>query len=457
LSTVQKTEQFTANFVDIEYVNPLFSKCKVKVLYTGDNRNNSSFTKDVVESALPSIYNIPIVGEFVEKQEDFGGHGGKIEISDDEIKFVQTTKPYGVVPESAEVYWETHEDNGVEHEYLIVDGCYLWTGRYEEAQSVIENGKGQSMEIEVSSGDFNNDDVFEITSFNFSALCILGDETEPCFEGANVTSSFNLNKEDFKNQFNQMIKELKFSLEDQSDKGGEKMGDKFKKVYELSHSDVRSKLYQQLDATLSDNQFSWIVDVYESYFIVEIETLSDEKFDWKFYKYDFNKTEGDEVEISFDSAVEVQEDRNWVEVSQYETLKEQYEQEKKQAVNKAVGEVQTEMTELQGNYQTLEEEVKNLREFKQSKQDEERKESEKELFERFTKALDEEDISDLKEKASDYSLEELETQLYVLVGKKKANFSAPTKKKSDMVKVKVEEDEDVEPKPYGGLVEKYKN
>ncbi len=65
------------------------------------------------------------------------------------------------------------------------------------------------MEIEVSSGDFNNDDVFEITSFNFSALCILGDETEPCFEGANVTSSFNLNKEDFKNQFNQMIKELK--------------------------------------------------------------------------------------------------------------------------------------------------------------------------------------------------------------------------------------------------------
>ncbi len=68
MSTVQKTEQFTANFVDIEYVNPLFSKCKVKVLYTGDNRNNSSFTKDVVESALPSIYNIPIVGEFVEKQ-----------------------------------------------------------------------------------------------------------------------------------------------------------------------------------------------------------------------------------------------------------------------------------------------------------------------------------------------------------------------------------------------------
>jgi len=452
LSTVQKTEQFTANFVDIEYVNPLFSKCKVKVLYTGDNRNNSSFTKDVIETALPSIFNIPIVGEFVEQQEDFGGHGGKIEISEDEIKFVQTTKPYGVVPESAEVYWETFEDNGVEHEYLVVDGCYLWTGRYEEAQSVIENGKGQSMEIEVESGEFNNNDVFEITSFNFSALCILGDEVEPCFEGANVTSSFNLNKEDFKQQFNQMIKELKFSLEDQSNKGGEKMGDKMKKVFELSHSDIRSKLYQQLDATLSENQFSWIVDVYESYFIVEIETMDDEKFDWKFYKYDFTKNENDEVEINLDSPVEVQEDRNWVEVSQYESLKQQYEEEK----NQEVGKVQTELEELQTQYQNLEEETNDLREFKQNKQTEERQVAEEELFEKFSKTLEEDDIKELKEKSSDYSLEELETQLYVLVGKKKANFSVTsTKKKPDMVKVKVEEQED-NYVPYGGIIEKYK-
>jgi hypothetical protein len=176
---LSKTLQFDSQISNIEKVNPLFSSCNVRVLYTGVNRNNSSLTKDVVENAIPTIYNIPIVGEFIETKEDFGGHGGKIEISDKGIKFIKTTVPYGIVPESAKVYWEDVEENdGTIHTYMNIEGALLWTGRYEEAAKVIDEGRPQSMEIEVIDGAFTKDKVYEIKDMVFSALCILGEDVE---------------------------------------------------------------------------------------------------------------------------------------------------------------------------------------------------------------------------------------------------------------------------------------
>ncbi|WP_103111008.1 hypothetical protein, partial [Brevibacillus reuszeri] len=209
--------KFNAAISNIKQVNPLFSECNIKVLYAGANRNKSFISKQSVDRALPTIYNIPIVGEFLEKKEDFGTHGGKVEITDQEIKFVQTTKPYGVVPESATIYWQPiAEKDGVVNEYLIIEGAYLWTGRYSEASKVISNSKGQSMEIEIIKGDFNKDKLFVVEDFVFSALCILGDDVEPCFESADITAS-NFSKDDFKHEFTTMLKELKMSLSTDDD------------------------------------------------------------------------------------------------------------------------------------------------------------------------------------------------------------------------------------------------
>lgn len=97
----------------------------------------SIITKDAVEKALPTLKNIPIVGEYSEEIEDYKGHGGKIDL--DSYKYVHTTKPYGVVPESATYEWEEVKGkDGAIREYLTINGCYLWTGRYEEAYDVIE-------------------------------------------------------------------------------------------------------------------------------------------------------------------------------------------------------------------------------------------------------------------------------------------------------------------------------
>jgi hypothetical protein len=99
-----------------------------------------------------SLYNIPIVGEWSEEKGNFLGHGGKIEWDSAGIWFIDTTKPYGVVPSDTAVYWETvkgktgyREDD---KEYLCCDGI-LWYGRYPEVSKVLEDGSNQSMEIHV--------------------------------------------------------------------------------------------------------------------------------------------------------------------------------------------------------------------------------------------------------------------------------------------------------------------
>lgn len=228
---INKNIRFNSEIQKIEKVNPMFSRATIRVLYTGFNRNGSYFSKDSVLKSIDSIYNIPLVGEYIEHADNFGDHGTSLEIKGNEIKLVQSTKPYGLIPESANIYWEdVTETNGIVNEYLVVDGAYLWTGRYEELNTMLEHPFNQSMEIEVVNGNFaviDGRETFNVDEFLFSALCILGIDkdgeghVEPAFESANITT-YSLDKEDFKKQFGQMVAELKFSLE----QGGKKMENK---------------------------------------------------------------------------------------------------------------------------------------------------------------------------------------------------------------------------------------
>ena len=177
----------------------MVSKCQIKVLYVGKNRNGSFISKETAKKMADTLPTCPIVGCYIEKKEDFGDHGEVITIEDDEIKFSCKTKPYGFVAPDAKVWFQKYTDtdefgNDVEHEYLMTEG-YLWTGQFEEAQSVIDNGKGQSMELDNNTldGHWSRDtesglEFFIINDAVFSKLCILGDDVEPCFEGASVTA-----------------------------------------------------------------------------------------------------------------------------------------------------------------------------------------------------------------------------------------------------------------------------
>lgn len=186
-----------------EFQHPDFTKVTVWVATYGENANGSNITKQAFENSISSLYNVPILGEWSESIEDFKGHGGKLEISDDGIKFIETTKAYGVIPENCNPRWE-FDDNGIE--YLVCDGI-LWTGRYPEANKVVENLNNQSMEINVLDFEEDENKIMVINNFNFTGLCILGESTQPCFPSSKVV--YSLNKEDYKKEFAILLEEVK--------------------------------------------------------------------------------------------------------------------------------------------------------------------------------------------------------------------------------------------------------
>ena len=210
-------------------INPLMSKCEIKVLYLGENRNHSYITKEVAADMAKTLRGAPIVGYFKKEEDDFRDHGERVILDDEGVKFECLTKPYGFVSPDAQVWFQKFEDtdefgNVETREYLMTTG-YLWTGQFEEAGLAIKEGRPQSMELdsETLDGHWSTNsktgmDFFIINDAIFSKLCILGEDVEPCFEGASVTApqvstSFTKIDDDFKQTLYTMMQDLKFALE----------------------------------------------------------------------------------------------------------------------------------------------------------------------------------------------------------------------------------------------------
>ncbi|MGL5151619.1 MAG: hypothetical protein ACRC7N_13730, partial [Clostridium sp.] len=84
---------FNGTMSNFEMVNPEFAKVKVYVCYAGKNRNRSEISREVLDEMAKTIYGIPVVAEYDEVNNCFKGHGGKLEVSDEGIDFIQTTVP----------------------------------------------------------------------------------------------------------------------------------------------------------------------------------------------------------------------------------------------------------------------------------------------------------------------------------------------------------------------------
>lgn len=234
-----KILSFNSMVSDYEIINPEFARVKVYVCYDGKNRNNSYIEKDVLQKMSNTIYGIPMVAEYDEDNNCFKGHGGKVEISDEGIEFIQTTVPYGFVdPKTPIFYEEVIELDGItKHNYLCCY-AYLWYKRYPEVESVLRNQEnrriGQSMEINVTSYDIDEDGCCIIKDGYFSALAMLG--VEPCFESACVTSKFSKESDSI---WEEMI--LSFKKYTKNDKEGSIMD----KEYENEELDVTEELNEE--------------------------------------------------------------------------------------------------------------------------------------------------------------------------------------------------------------------
>jgi len=206
--------KFNNDFTQLN--NSEFVEGTALIAYQGDNRNLSDIIELAFTNAMPSLSLIPIVGNWLPEKQNFGGHDIAIEWQGNTLVLKDKTVPYGVVKENHNAQWVELEDNGVIHKYLQAD-VVLWAGRYpEQVQKVIDDGINQSMEISISDFSIKENGNFQINSFEYSALCLLGkdidengevgaDNVEPCFEQASVIiNKYNFN-EQFKSQFNNLL------------------------------------------------------------------------------------------------------------------------------------------------------------------------------------------------------------------------------------------------------------
>lgn len=402
-------------------INPLMSSCEIKVLYLGENRNQSYITKEVATEMAKTLRGAPIVGYYREDKEDFRDHGEKIIFDDEGVKFECLTKPYGFVAPDAKVWFQKFEDtddfgNTVTREYLMTTG-YLWTGQYEEAKLAIDEGRPQSMELDSETLDghwsTNNKtgmDFFIINDAIFSKLCILGEDVEPCFEGANVTApqvstTFTKIDDNFKKTLYTMMQDLKFALE-----GGQNMELEEKSV-ETEEVVATEVVEDSAAATVEENSVE--NDNLEQSVSTEtqdsIEAAQSSQEEYVKSEEDKKEEEEDESDTKEDDTKE-------------DTSDDDDDDEKKKDYEL----IEKELEETKTAYAALEEKYQALVEFKENV-DNEKKDK---LIDSFY-MLSDEDKKDVIENKSNYSLDEIEAKLSVICVRKKVNFDLDDTSKSE--------------------------
>lgn len=405
IATIDSPEFINLQPLDI---NPLMSKCEIKVFYIGENRNQSYISKEVALEMAKTLRGAPIVGYFKEGKDDFVDHGNRMTIDDEGIHFDCLTKPYGFVAPDAQVWFQKFSEtdefgNELEREYLMTTG-YLWTGQFEEAQSVIDEGKPQSMELddETLQGHWAKNtktgmEFFIINDAIVSKLCILGDDVEPCFEGAAITgenttpSKFTLD-DDFKKSLFTMMKELEFALK----------GDNT--VEQLENQNVET------------------TEVVESEFVEQAEDNSVETVEVE-NQENIEDASNSEESTEFEKKDEEDEEASEEEADDSDEDPDDSEDDKEKKVNHSLhtdeeyAELETKFQALQESYTALEAEKEELVNFKNNVEDKQKDE----LIAKFF-MLSDEDKQDVIANKRQYSLEDIESKLAVICYRKKINF-----------------------------------
>jgi len=398
------------NFEVTEQLDERFLKVTITLMHLGENYNGSFFSKEVVLKALPTLANTPILG-YIEPnsqhQEDFSDHRVGLEKVDGEWTLKYLGSAYGVIPENNNARFEVRTgSDGVEREYLVVDGL-LWT-KFEDSTNIFNRDlvKSQSMELSSDYEGYWNDEtkLFHFSKFKFNGACALGFDVNPAMYDANIALKFTyVDWETFKRK----VDEFNLAFHSRSDiildKGGIGTVNKENliKLFSTSKEEIEARGVNFEEISVED-------------LLVKLAEFSAEK-------YSNLETELNTAKEQFTALEATTRDAN----SKLEEVTTQFEA------------VKSEKEQIQEKFTSLENEVKELREFKASKITEERKASEDAVFSKFEKQLTIEEMASVKEAASEMTIEEIEVQLFALVGKKVAatNFSKNDKSEPNKLKI----------------------
>ena len=231
------------------------SKGRCRIFYKYANRNGTYITDEFAEKLLSTIPYTPVKGIYDNFDEDYTDHGNKRSLG----------RIYGIVPENPNLQWEKHlDEDGIEREYACVD-VLIFTALYEEADEIL--GKAQSMEINEPSikgswKSINGRRMFEYTEGSFLGLQVLGEDVEPCFEGAAFFSLYSSLK-----QLVDEIKEYTLKLPEINTGGQSQMFEKLN--FKLSDSEKHNAIWNLINPNYNE-EGGWtieyaICDIYDDY------------------------------------------------------------------------------------------------------------------------------------------------------------------------------------------------
>ena len=422
-----------AIYGNLEKYNEVLTKARCRIFYKYGNRNGTYITDEAAEKLVASLHYVPVKGIYDEDDEDFTDHGYKN----------SQGRIYGIVPETNNFAWETHlDEDGVERTYACVD-VLLFTALYTEASQIVN--KPQSMELFAPGLEYHYEIIGGRRWAVFDECCflglqVLGDNVEPCFEGA----AFYSLQESIEN----IVQRIEsYALQYEKQQGGLKdmpelnfkMSDdqKYRAIWTLLNSEYNEEgnwvQTYSISAVYDDYALAFNYETGE--YVRAYYTKDDESDSLtitetvKCYVMDITEKEkatldtlrelnGNTYELVSETLQGAEENLNKIEEfsSKIEELNESI-----STLNQEKKTVEDQYTEASTQITSLTEELDSLKEYKYSVE----KQQKEAIIAEYAEQLSEEVLSAFSEKIDDYSVLELDKELaYTL---RKTNPSVNTK------------------------------
>ena len=284
---------------------------------------------------------------------------------------------------------------------------YLWTGIFTESSLPVEEGRPQSMEFFEASvkGKWeenyaNGMDFYIVDDAIVQKLCILGDDVEPCFEGASVTApdastKFTLD-DNFKHTLYSMMQDLKNVLE------GERQMDK-----EFTQAEqTETPVVEAVEDTTPATEFT----------AEDTQGTSENTTETSSVTSDYTAKEDDKKKESEEDTPDKKDEDN--SNSDKKDDKEDEGEDNKKKKNDKFSLLESELNTLKTEYETLQTKYQELVAFK-TEIDNQKKDA---LISEFYMLADE-DKADVIQNKEKYTLDEIKAKLSVICFDKKINFS----------------------------------
>lgn len=446
-----QTVTFTSKLSEFEIINSEFIKCKCYALASGNNVNGSNITVKSIDNAIArgEFYNKPVVAHLYKDEDSkwrVGGHDCKWVITNTNVEIVNECIPFGTIPESCNIRKETVlEPDGVTYNTYVVMDIILWTGRFNIMDAAYSDDIyfNQSCELIINKGHWQDDDIYAIDDFTFSALCLLNKSDDskknvrPCFPSCRVEKiqSYSFNQDSFRQEFTLMLDEYKKS-QNKSQKQSIKEG-----VKQMNFTKFVETLSQIKINETENNKYKLLNVSDEKVFVLDLE-------DYKAYGFNYALTsdDGDEtLVIDFDSKCEMSlsacekiTDEGFEEFSISEVISQEAEKKTEKSMeafakdfDNRIEEIQTQYNELNENYKAALEELSVFKNAESERKKQEHKNDVDAIVTEFSKKLAKVPEFLIYKARLDYSksTDEIQKELTLMAGKSvmdnqtKSNFS----------------------------------